>query len=141
MTSLTDEQRALLADKYVLWDRMSREGSMEQRDYNRRAADALKVALSLATDESPAQVQTSGQEAARAEGTCYGCVCRNRDLALATSALAYYGNPERYKPNYAPDGDKGKSEIEKDGGSRARGTLEGLHRHTAAAPHPGKPEA
>lgn len=47
---LTDEQRELLEDKYVLWDRASREGNMELRDYNRRAAEALKVALALASE-------------------------------------------------------------------------------------------
>lgn len=47
---LTDEQRELLEDKFVLWDRAAREGSQELRDYNRRAADALKVALALASE-------------------------------------------------------------------------------------------
>ena len=45
--NLTDAQRELLEDKFVLWDRASREGNMELRDYNRRAAEALKVALSI----------------------------------------------------------------------------------------------
>lgn len=44
---LTNAQRELLEDKFVLWDRASREGNMELRDYNRRAAEALKVALSI----------------------------------------------------------------------------------------------
>lgn len=47
---LTDAQRELLEDKFILWDRASREGSMEMRDYNRRAADALKVALALSSE-------------------------------------------------------------------------------------------
>lgn len=48
--TLTDDQRELLEDKFLLWDRASREGSMELRDYNRRAADAIKVALSICAD-------------------------------------------------------------------------------------------
>ena len=47
---LTDDQRELLEDKFVLWERASREGSMELRDYNRRAAEALKVALSICSE-------------------------------------------------------------------------------------------
>lgn len=46
---LTDAQRELLEDKFILWDRASREGNMDLRDYNRRAAEALKVALALAS--------------------------------------------------------------------------------------------
>jgi hypothetical protein len=30
-------------------------------------------------------------------------------LADATAALQFYASSERYKPNYAPDGDKGPS--------------------------------
>jgi hypothetical protein len=41
----TEKQFELLRDKYVLWDRASREGPMELRDYNRRAAEALKALL------------------------------------------------------------------------------------------------
>lgn len=37
---LTDDQFALLVDKYVLWERASREGPMDLRDYNCRAAAA-----------------------------------------------------------------------------------------------------
>lgn len=47
---LTDAQRELLEDKFVLWDRASREGNMELRDYNRRAAEALKAALALCSE-------------------------------------------------------------------------------------------
>lgn len=50
---LTDAQRELLEDKFVLWDRYSREGSMELRDYNRRAAEALKVALAICSETEP----------------------------------------------------------------------------------------
>ena len=45
--SLTDAQRELLEDKFILWDRASREGPEDLRDYNRRAAEALKAALSV----------------------------------------------------------------------------------------------
>lgn len=48
--SLTDTQRELLEDKFVLWERASREGPMDLRDYNRRAAEALKVALAIASE-------------------------------------------------------------------------------------------
>lgn len=44
---MTSAQRLLLEDKFILWDRASREGPMDLRDYNRRAADALKSALSI----------------------------------------------------------------------------------------------
>lgn len=44
---MTDDQRVLLEDKFILWDRASREGAMDLRDYNRRAADALKAALAI----------------------------------------------------------------------------------------------
>lgn len=50
MVTLTDDQRELLEDKFLLWDRASREGSMDLRDYNRRAADALKAALGICAD-------------------------------------------------------------------------------------------
>lgn len=42
---MTEAQLELLRDKYTLWDRAAREGSMDLRDYNRRAADALKALL------------------------------------------------------------------------------------------------
>ena len=45
---LTEAQRVLLEGKFMLWDRASREGNMELRDYNRRAAEALKIALAIA---------------------------------------------------------------------------------------------
>lgn len=54
---LTVAQRELLEDKFLLWGKFSREGSMDLRDYNRRCAEALKVALSIAIvhgdDEAP----------------------------------------------------------------------------------------
>lgn len=46
---MTEDQRILLEDKYVLWERASREGPTELRDYNRRAAEALKACLALAS--------------------------------------------------------------------------------------------
>lgn len=49
---LTKAQRELLEDKFVLWDRASREGNVELRDYNRRAAEALKVALAIVAEAS-----------------------------------------------------------------------------------------
>jgi hypothetical protein len=42
---MTDAQAELLRDKYVLWELASRDGPMDLRDYNRRAAEALKSAL------------------------------------------------------------------------------------------------
>jgi len=42
---VTEEQLDLLRDKFVLWDRASREGAMDLRDYKRRCADALKQLL------------------------------------------------------------------------------------------------
>lgn len=47
---MSDEQRILLEDKFVLWERAGREGSMDYRDYNRRAAEALKACLALASE-------------------------------------------------------------------------------------------
>lgn len=43
--ALTEAQLELLRDKYVLWERASREGNMELRGYNRRCAIALKALL------------------------------------------------------------------------------------------------
>lgn len=48
---LTAAQRELLQDKFTLWDRASREGAMDLRDYNRRASDALKVALAICSED------------------------------------------------------------------------------------------
>lgn len=47
---LTDAQRVLLEDKFVLWDRAARHGPTDVRDYNGRAAEALKVALAIASE-------------------------------------------------------------------------------------------
>ena len=44
---MTEAQLELLRDKFVLWERASQNGPMDQRDYNRRAAEALKAALEL----------------------------------------------------------------------------------------------
>ena len=43
--AMTEEQLELLRDKYVVWDRAACKGAMDQRDYNRRCADALKQLL------------------------------------------------------------------------------------------------
>jgi hypothetical protein len=51
--NLTDAQRELLEDKFVLWVRASRDGAIDFRDYNRRAAEALKVALCICAEASP----------------------------------------------------------------------------------------
>lgn len=48
--TMTDDQAALLRDKYVLWERASREGPLDLRDYNRRAAEALKAALMIVSE-------------------------------------------------------------------------------------------
>lgn len=42
---MTDDQFALLQDKVALWGNASVSGSMELRDYNRRAREALATAL------------------------------------------------------------------------------------------------
>lgn len=49
---LTEAQRELLEDKFVLWEKQSRTGSEEWRDYHRRAAEALKVALAICSEHS-----------------------------------------------------------------------------------------
>lgn len=38
---MTEDQLILLRDKHTLWVRASKEGPMDTRDYNRRAAEAL----------------------------------------------------------------------------------------------------
>lgn len=43
---LTDAQRALLEDKADVWERAATSGTVEWQDYNRRAAEALRAALS-----------------------------------------------------------------------------------------------
>jgi hypothetical protein len=53
MSAPTEAQLELLRDKCVLWDRAAREGPMDLRDYNRRAADALKAVLSVVQAEAP----------------------------------------------------------------------------------------
>jgi hypothetical protein len=53
---VTEAQLELLRDKYVLYDRASREGPMDMRDYNRRAAEALKALLSEREDATNALV-------------------------------------------------------------------------------------
>lgn len=42
---MTEDQLTLLRDKFALWDRAAHDGPMDLRDYNRRAADALKALL------------------------------------------------------------------------------------------------
>jgi hypothetical protein len=49
---MTESQLELLRDKYVLWDRASREGPMDMRDYNRRAAEAMKAALAILSERA-----------------------------------------------------------------------------------------
>lgn len=48
--TLTDEQRELLEDKFTVWARQAESGPLDLRDYNRRAADALKAALMAASE-------------------------------------------------------------------------------------------
>jgi hypothetical protein len=62
-TWLTDEQRELLEDKFVLWDKASRTGAMDMRDYQRRAADALKAALAICS-ATPAPSVSDAERAA-----------------------------------------------------------------------------
>jgi hypothetical protein len=61
---MTDAQRELLEDKFILWTRASREGAMDLRDYNGRAADALKAALALASSAQAAEARATRAEAA-----------------------------------------------------------------------------
>jgi len=51
--TITEDQLELLRDKYVLWERASREGHPDLRDYNKRAAEALKSALSIVSAAQP----------------------------------------------------------------------------------------
>lgn len=48
--TLTEAQHELLEDKFTLWERAGREGHAELRDYNRRAAEALKAALAIVAE-------------------------------------------------------------------------------------------
>jgi hypothetical protein len=59
---LTNAQRELLEDKFMLWSRAARTGPMDLRDYNQRAADALKVALAICSEASPSKTPSSGGE-------------------------------------------------------------------------------
>jgi hypothetical protein len=81
---LTDAQRELLEDKFVLWTRAATEGPVDLRDYNRRAADALKAALALAAE---AALATDAQAA-------WAWLEAHRDLQL-----------EWYCPVYGDDED------------------------------------
>lgn len=67
MSAPTEAQLELLRDKYVLWDRAARQGPMDLRDYNRRAADALKAVLSIA------QAEPARQDAHRGACECPEC--------------------------------------------------------------------
>lgn len=62
---MTDAQLELLRDKYVLWDRASREGAMDLRDYNRRCADALGQLLAEHSAAFPARREVSVEDVAR----------------------------------------------------------------------------
>lgn len=46
---MTSEQIELLEDKIRVWSEAAKYGNMELRDYNRRAAEALRAALDAAT--------------------------------------------------------------------------------------------
>lgn len=61
--AMTEDQLVLLRDKYVLWDWASRDGPMDARDYNRRAADALKQLLSEQVEYgfAPTQPKAGGE--------------------------------------------------------------------------------
>lgn len=49
---MTEPQLELLRDKYVLWERASRQGPMDMRDYNARCAEAMKVALAIISEHA-----------------------------------------------------------------------------------------
>lgn len=50
MAPLTDAQRELLEDKFLLWSKAAREGPADLRDYQSRAADAMKAALAICSE-------------------------------------------------------------------------------------------
>lgn len=60
---LTDAQRELLEDKFLVWERQAREGPPDLRDYNARAAEALKIALSIVSGALAAEAQVSALQA------------------------------------------------------------------------------
>lgn len=51
--ALRPDQRELLEDKYVLWTTSAQNGRADFRDYNRRAAEALKAALAICAEFIP----------------------------------------------------------------------------------------
>lgn len=65
--TLTDAQRELLEDKHSLWIRAGNTGPLDFRDYNLRAADALKVALALASSAEAAEARATRAEGLLAE--------------------------------------------------------------------------
>jgi hypothetical protein len=50
---MTAEQLILLRDKHTVWSRAAQEGALDLRDYNRRAADALKQLLAEHSEYAP----------------------------------------------------------------------------------------
>ena len=58
---MTEAQLELMRDKYCLWVAASVSGGMEQRDYHRRCAEALK-ALLCAYSASPESLSVSQDE-------------------------------------------------------------------------------
>lgn len=73
---LTDAQRELLQDKFVLWEKASHDygagpAADMRRDYNRRAAEALKVALALASAEPQPTPLTDAELSELAMGAVY----------------------------------------------------------------------
>lgn len=61
---MTEAQLELLRDKYVVWERDSRTGNMDLRDYNARCAEAMKAALCVvaATPAGRAALQPEGEK-------------------------------------------------------------------------------
>ena len=70
---MTEAQLELLRDKHVLWDRASREGAMDLRDYNRRAAEALKQLLAEHSEFSRVPVDVTTHHPACQTGYSRHC--------------------------------------------------------------------
>lgn len=54
---MTEEQRLLLEDKFLLWQKAAREDVHDLREYNQRCADALQAYLAAASEALSQDVQ------------------------------------------------------------------------------------
>lgn len=104
---MTEGQLELLRDKFVLWDRASREGAMDLRDYNRRAAEALKQLLA---EHSADEVNglRANLERVQAHLSAKALECadlRQRAIAACEELLNAITAEEEHGPLGDPDGD------------------------------------